>query len=410
MISETTILIASGVSVFAVAAVIYFLTARNRDAIADATGQPAERWRAIKNALRFMEGPLPISIALHALLLLFLLWGVHLETARNLIAVNFQSGGGGGNKSAGDEMKQLNLPELPMPEMAAPMPIERPVVATHGTEAVTVASHYLREVSGGEGIGSGRGGGMGSGYGQGVGSGFGGFIGGLRKSGLDVVLVIDGTGSMKLIIDQVKDKMKQLVLALHRMVPGARIGIVVFGGRGERIETVPLTISPQTLIAFLGSIVAQDGGEWQEDTLGAVRTAVDKMSWRPSAHKVIILVGDTPPFDEDVDPVLQEIRQFHEQNGSFNTVDVTVEEHQEFVEEWAREHGGSLPPNAHELPSFYLQTQHAYQTMATDGGGAWRSLTKDQQINQQVLILAFGPEWQTEVTAFGRGISTTSDR
>jgi hypothetical protein len=27
-----------------------------------------------------------------------------------------------------------------------------------------------------------------------------------------------------------------------------------------------------------------------------------------------------------------------------------------------------------------------------------------------VLILAFGPEWQTEVTAFGRGISTTSDR
>ena len=106
-----------------------------------------------------------------------------------------------------------------MPEMAAPMPIERPVVATHGTEAVTVASHYLREVSGGEGIGIGRGGGMGSGYGQGVGSGFGGFIGGLRKSGLDVVLVIDGTGSMKLIIDQVKDKMKQLVLALHRMVP-----------------------------------------------------------------------------------------------------------------------------------------------------------------------------------------------
>ena len=173
---------------------------------------------------------------------------------------------------------------------------------------------------------------------------------------------------------------------------------------------MPLTISPQTLIAFLNSIVAQNGGEWQEDTLGAVRTAVDKMDWRPAAHKVIILVGDTPPFDEDLDPVLQEIRQFHEQNGAFNTVDVTVEEHEDFVAEWAREHDGVPPANAHELPSFYLQTQHAYQAMATDGGGAWRSLTKDQQINQQVLILAFGPEWQTEVTAFGRGISATSDR
>jgi len=168
--SVTTILIVIGISIFGVAALIYVLTTRNREAIDDAAGKPAERWRAVKNAFRFMEGPLPISIALHAGLLLFLLWGVHMETARNLIAVNFQSGGGGGEKSAGDEMKQLNLPELPMPEMQAPMPIQRPVIATEGTQAVTVASHYLREVSGGEGIGIGRGGGMGSGYGAGVGA------------------------------------------------------------------------------------------------------------------------------------------------------------------------------------------------------------------------------------------------
>jgi hypothetical protein len=44
--------------------------------------------------------------------------------------------------------------------------------------------------------------------------------------------------------------------------------------------------------------------------------------------------------------------------------------------------------------------------MAAAGGGQWHSLTKDQQINQQVLILAFGAQWQTEVTAFGRGLSS----
>src|SRR5260221_13869844 len=176
--SETT-LIAIGISTVVLAAVICALTARNRNAIADASGQPAERWRAFKNALRFMEGPLPISIALHALLLLGLLWGVHFETARNLIAVNFQSGGGGGSKGTGDELKQLNLPELPMPEMSAPLPIQRPVVATSGTQAVAAATHYLREAGDGSsiGIGIGRGGGSGSGYGQGVGAGFGGFIG-----------------------------------------------------------------------------------------------------------------------------------------------------------------------------------------------------------------------------------------
>jgi von Willebrand factor type A domain len=404
-----TLLIVIGISTFAVAALIYALTARNRNTIADATGQPAERRRALKNAFRFMEGPLPISIGLHVLLILFLLWGVHLETGRNLISVNFQSGGGGGHKGAGDELKQLNMPELPMPEMSVPMPIQRPVVATNGTQAVAAANHYLRESSGDGGIGIGRGGGSGSGYGQGVGAGFGGFISGLRKNGLDVVLVIDGTGSMKLIIDSVKDRMKQLVLAIHRMVPAARIGIAVFGGRGEPILTQPLTISPDRLISFLNSISAHDGGEWQEDTLGAVRTAIDKMDWRQSARKVIVLVGDTPPFDEDVDPLLQVIRQFHEQNGAFNTVDVTVEEHERFLEEWARSHDGVMPPDT-GLPKFYLQTQQSYQTLASSGGGAWHSLSKDQQINQQVLILAFGTQWQTEVAAFGRGISSTSDR
>jgi hypothetical protein len=408
--SETTILIVIGISVFGVALVIYALTTQTRNAIADASGEPVERWRALKNSLRFMEGPLPISIALHALLLLFLLWGVHFEARRNLISVDFHSGGGGRSHGNGDELKQLNLPEMPLPEMAAPLPIERPVVATVGTQAVANATHYMRSLSGDMGIGVGRGGGIGSGYGQGVGAGFGGFIGGLRKSGLDVVLVIDGTGSMKLIIDSVKDRMKQLILAIHRLVPTARVGIVVFGGRGEPIQTEALTISPDHLIAFLNSIVAHDGGEWQEDTLGAVRTAVDRMGWRPQARKVIVLVGDTPPFDEDKDPVLQEVRQFHEENGGFNTVDVTVEEHQRFLEEWAKSHGGSLPPDSNVLPSFYLETQHAYQNMAASGGGSWHSLTKDQQISQQVLILAFGTQWQTEVSAFGRGISSTSDR
>jgi hypothetical protein len=32
-----------------------------------------------------------------------------------------------------------------------------------------------------------------------------------------------------------------------------------------------------------------------------------------------------------------------------------------------------------------------------------RSLTHDVHINQQVLILAFGKQWQQEVAAFGRG-------
>ncbi|HKV54379.1 MAG TPA: hypothetical protein VJN94_07020, partial [Candidatus Binataceae bacterium] len=172
-------------------------------------------------------------------------------------------------------------------------------------------------------------------------------------------------------------------------------------------QVQPLTVSPDVLINFLNNIQAQNGGEWQEDTLGAVRTAVDRLAWQPRARKVIILVGDTPPFPEDMSPTLDEIRKLRAENGIFNTVDVTLEEHKLFVEEYYRQIGLPPPKNS-ALPSFYFQTQQAYQQMASTGGGQWRSLTHDQQINQQVLILAFGAEWQNEVAAFGRGLTGSS--
>lgn len=394
------------VTILGLAFVLYRLAWSRRRAQATSASSGSDesvvQRRSIWDALHFMAGPLPLSVSLHVVILLALLWGVHLEAGRNLIQVDLRAGGGGST----DEVKQLDMPEMPVPETVAPLPIERPVVVPQSSQTISVASHYVRTVAGG-GIGIGRGGGIGSGYGNGIGAGFGGFIGGLRKSGLDVAIVIDGTGSMKRIIDNVKNKMKQLVLAIHRLVPAARIGIVVFGGRGEPMQTQPLTLSPDRLLSFLNSIQARDGGEWQEDTLGAVRTAVDRMGWKPEARKVIVLVGDTPPFDQDMEPTLEEVRKLRSENGSFNTVDVTVEEHERFVEEFYRLMGQPPPKNT-SMPSFYRQTEQSYQNLATAGGGAWHSLSKDQQINQQVLILAFGSEWQTEVSAFAHGISTSS--
>jgi VWA domain-containing protein len=361
------------------------------------------RKRSIWNVFRFIEGPFEISVAIHVAIILALLWGVHFQASRNLIMVNLRAGGGGGTQ----ELKQLDLPEMAMPAMRMPLPIERPVVASKSSATITSATHYVRSVAGG-GIGAGRGGGIGTGYGRGVGAGFGGFIAGLRKSGLEVTLVLDGTGSMLRVIGDAKNKMRLLVLSIHRLVPAARIGIVVFGGRGESIQVQPLTVSSDKLINFLDTIAAHNGGEWQEDTLGAVRTAIDRMGWKGGTHKVIVLVGDTPPFNEDYEPLLEEIRRFRAENGVFNTVDVTVEEHERFIVEWYAAQGIKPPPGAIEnLPSFYSQTQGAYQSMATTGGGVWKSLTKDQEINQQVLILAFGSQWQTEVAAFGRGLTTS---
>src|SRR5208283_531246 len=233
---------------------------------------------SIWDVFRFIEGPFEISVALHVVILLALLWLVHMPAGNNLIMVNLRGGGGGGSQ----ELKQLDLPEMAMPEMRMPLPIERPVVASQSSETIATATHYVRSMAGS----------------------------GIGKSGLEVALVLDGTGSMLRVIGDAKSRMKQLIFAIHRLVPAARIGIVVFGGRGEPIQVQPLTTSPDKLITFLNSIAAHNGGEWQEDTLGAVRTAIDRMAWKPASHKVIVLVGDTPPFNEDYEPVLEEIRRF----------------------------------------------------------------------------------------------------
>jgi hypothetical protein len=222
----------------------------------------------IRSAMRFMMGPFPLSVTIHLALILFLIITVHEQRGRELIMVNLEAGGGGGG---GSEMNDLDMPEVPMPD-TAPQQMDQPT-AVDTSQAVGLANDYVRAAGGG-GIGIGRGGGVGSGYGKGIGSGFGGFIGELRRKGLDVVLVVDGTGSMQLIIDDVKAKMGQLVHAIHRLVPIARVGMVVFGGKGEKMSIQPLTLNPQKLIDFLNTVHAEGGDEWEEDLAGGVGAAI----------------------------------------------------------------------------------------------------------------------------------------
>ena len=391
------------ISTFVVALILYRVMSK-REAEAEKHGDEDQadvtRLQSIRDALRLMIGPFPLSVALHVLALLFLIITVHEQRGRELIMVNLEAGGGGGG---GSEMQDLDMPEVPMPD-TAPQQMEQPT-AVDTSQAVGLANDYVRAAGGG-GIGIGRGGGVGSGYGRGIGSGFGGFIGELRRKGLDVVLVIDGTGSMQLIIDDVKAKMTQLIHAIHRLVPIARVGIVVFGGKGKKMNVQPLTLNPQKLADFLNNVRAEGGDEWEEDLYGGVRTAIGNMDWKPYAKKVIVLVGDSPPKKDDFQPLIADIHRFKSENGTFNTVDVAAEEHERFEREfWLKVHREE-PPKISPLPEFYQQTRAAFKVLANAGGGAMRSLTKDTHINQQVLILAFGEQWQSQVAAFGRGITS----
>lgn len=115
---------------------------------------------------------------------------------------------------------------------------------------------------------------------------------------VDLVVVIDGTGSMKPSLDAARQHLHGLISALRVVSPTTRIGIVVYRDRREsedlRLQVHPLSDDVVSLKHFLDGIVATstrvdtDLPEWM---LGGVHAAV-RSEWRPEATRVITVVSD----------------------------------------------------------------------------------------------------------------------
>jgi hypothetical protein len=349
------------------------------------------------SAARFAGGPFSISIAIHLAIILALIIAVHESRARDLLIVTMEPG----TIHPADEAERFEIPDVPMPEVNTISPDDSPPVVD--VNKVLGNSSTIAGTSAETGIDLGRHLGQSLNLRPGFGGGgvsFPGFIGELRRKGLDIVLVIDGTKSMDFVMADVKARMTQLAVRVRQLVPIARIGVVVFGGKGEPLEIQPLTLSTAKLQSFLGSIQAGGGGEWEENTLGAVQAAVTKMDWKPYARKVIVLIGDSPPEKEDFAPLVALIRDFRYNNGTLSGVDVVEEEHERFEREFSIRVHGREPDKIGPLPEFAKQTQAAYKVLAVEGGGSIRSLSHDADINKQVMILVFGDKWQEEVSRF----------
>jgi hypothetical protein len=91
-----TILVAGAVICVSTISIAYLIGRARR-----AEDSP-RRDSVVRNALRFSGGPFPLSIALHAFLLLFLIITMHESRARDLTILTFEAGGGGGGA---DEMR-----------------------------------------------------------------------------------------------------------------------------------------------------------------------------------------------------------------------------------------------------------------------------------------------------------------
>jgi uncharacterized protein YegL len=123
----------------------------------------------------------------------------------------------------------------------------------------------------------------------------------LNEPKVEVVFVLDTTGSMSGLIQAAKDNIWSIAssMASAEPAPIIRMGLVAYRDRGDDYVTrvVDLSDDLDTNYGTLMSFQAGGGGDAPESVNKALYDAVTDISWSQddNTYRVIFLVGDAPP-------------------------------------------------------------------------------------------------------------------
>lgn len=156
----------------------------------------------------------------------------------------------------------------------------------------------------------------------------------MRSREIEVVFVIDTSGSMSSEIEELRDSLKSITIALQRMSKKLSIGVVQFKDRGYRnsgVSSAPLKPIPHVtaerpsstemdlVLKFIAGLAAGDGGftgannQEGEAVRDGLREVLQQ-SWAenppPDSRQVVILVGDDIAHPDEVASALAAVRDW----------------------------------------------------------------------------------------------------
>ncbi|HAI10410.1 MAG TPA: hypothetical protein DCM28_01815 [Phycisphaerales bacterium] len=223
---------------------------------------------------------------------------------------------------------------------------------------------------------------------DGTSEGFQKMVGQWRGSGLDIVLVIDVTGSMKPYLEQAKLRLRQIMGVItgilgdtNETMKVVRFGVVAykdygddrsFDNAGRRWQ--PLTNNMTVVQRFLDSLHASGGGAIEEPIHRAMQLAADErvMDWKNGRLSVIILVADAPVHKAGKEQLPKIAQRFaFTQGGRINTIDT----------------GDGARANVLE----------DLQTLAQSGHGEAFLLEDQQAFWEHLIVSVFGREYKSDV-------------
>ena len=124
---------------------------------------------------------------------------------------------------------------------------------------------------------------------------------GIPEGPVDVVFVVDTTGSMTDDIDAVKRDMRQILDHLRERNPDYRVGVVAYRDIYDDFLTrtyLFLDADEARIEAAISAIAVNGGDDWREHVYAGINTALSTQPWRPDVSQHIILMGDAPPHDD----------------------------------------------------------------------------------------------------------------
>lgn len=121
----------------------------------------------------------------------------------------------------------------------------------------------------------------------------------LEECALDLLFILDTTGSMDDEIQQLKDTIYSIYTRIHGMFSSVsiRFGLILYRDREDEyvVENKGFTEDIDLFQVRVDRIEADGGGDYREDVQAALREAIEETPWNPDAMKIAFLIADAPP-------------------------------------------------------------------------------------------------------------------
>ena len=132
---------------------------------------------------------------------------------------------------------------------------------------------------------------------------------------LDVVFLIDSTGSMADEIHRIKSNLESITRQVSNLPanPDLRFGMVSYRDRGDEYVTrlYPFDGNVRRFSEAIQNLEASGGDDYPESLNQALHEAVNNMGWRENAIRLIFLIADAPPhldYPQDKDYATEMMR------------------------------------------------------------------------------------------------------